>query len=435
MKRVLWLVRKDLWRFFADRNGALLTITMPVILAAMLGMLFAPPDLDPAVELLVANEDGGDAAARLVRSLVDDDAVEVVEVTREEAEDRLRRGRASVALVLPQRASELLEPLALMGGPRPEGLELELLFDPSKASESQIVSGLIQKHIIQTAAAEVSKPDKLKGWFQQMALLVRVGTLLTGSDPQKQAWLGFADSGVELAEAMEADGVGQGGDDDGATVSLGLPLATKEVKAEGLLSGYNSYAHNFAGMLCMFLLFWAQDAAKELVAEREQGSLTRLRMSALSAGQVMAGRALSAMAIATVITAAVYAVGILVFDVEVLGPIGGFVMVCLAQAFFAAGFALFLAGIGRTERQISNLGTFLILMLSFLGGAWLPSFLMPDWLQGVTPALPTFWATDGLAAMTWRGLDLQAALVPTGVLVGYGIVLGAIGVRTFSWRD
>ena len=45
-----------------------------------------------------------------------------------------------------------------------------------------------------------------------------------------------------------------------------------------------------------------------------------------------------------------------------------------------------------------------------LGGAWVPSFVFPEWLQTVSLFVPTRWAVDGLDAMTWRGLGLDAAL-------------------------
>ncbi len=39
-----------------------------------------------------------------------------------------------------------------------------------------------------------------------------------------------------------------------------------------------------------------------------------------------------------------------------------------------------------------------------LGGAWFPVFLMPQWVQTVSLAIPARWAVDGFDGMLWRGL-------------------------------
>jgi ABC-2 type transport system permease protein len=70
-----------------------------------------------------------------------------------------------------------------------------------------------------------------------------------------------------------------------------------------------------------------------------------------------------------------------------------------------------------------------------LGGAWVPPFLFPEWLQSVSLALPTRWAVDGLEAMTWRGMGLEAALAPIGAMLGFSVLFGAIAVWRFQWEE
>jgi ABC-2 type transport system permease protein len=69
-----------------------------------------------------------------------------------------------------------------------------------------------------------------------------------------------------------------------------------------------------------------------------------------------------------------------------------------------------------------------------LGGAWVPAFLFPDWLQRATLVVPTRWAVDGLDAMTWRGLPLQAAFLPVAVLLGWSALFALIALWRFDWE-
>jgi ABC-2 type transport system permease protein len=70
-----------------------------------------------------------------------------------------------------------------------------------------------------------------------------------------------------------------------------------------------------------------------------------------------------------------------------------------------------------------------------LGGAWVPSFIFPEWLQAVTLFVPTRWAVDGLDAMTWRGLGLEAAWMPTAVLLGFSALFAAVALWRFRWDE
>ena len=111
-------------------------------------------------------------------------------------------------------------------------------------------------------------------------------------------------------------------------------------------------------------------------------------------------------------------------------------MVAFAFALFAAATGLMIAAAGRNGRRDPRAGhVFAVLILVMLGGAWVPSFLFPDWLQRIGVALPTRWAIDGFDAMTWRGLPAAAAIAPVAVLLGWAALFLLIAVRRFDWES
>jgi ABC-2 type transport system permease protein len=75
------------------------------------------------------------------------------------------------------------------------------------------------------------------------------------------------------------------------------------------------------------------------------------------------------------------------------------------------------------------------LVMVMLGGAWVPTFIFPEWLQKVTIFIPTRWAVDGLDGVVWRGYHFADALPAVGVLVGFAILFGAIAVNRFGWDE
>ncbi len=50
-------------------------------------------------------------------------------------------------------------------------------------------------------------------------------------------------------------------------------------------------------------------------------------------------------------------------------------------------------------------------------------------------AVPTRWAADGLDAMTWRGLGLQAALAPIAVMLGFAAAFTALAIWRIDWQE
>ena len=133
--------------------------------------------------------------------------------------------------------------------------------------------------------------------------------------------------------------------------------------------------------------------------------------------------------------AVIYAVAMTVFGVRIEGSVVGFVAVLVAFALLTASFGLLVAALGRTPEATRGLAILATLLLVMLGGAWVPSFVFPAWLQQISLAVPTRWAIDGLDGMTWRGLPLDAALGPVAVLLAFAAVFGVLAVWRFRWEE
>ena len=93
------------------------------------------------------------------------------------------------------------------------------------------------------------------------------------------------------------------------------------------------------------------------------------------------------------------------------------------------------AAIGKTPEATRGLAIFATLVMVMLGGAWVPSFIFPPWLQTASLIVPTRWAVDGLDAMTWRGLGIEAAIVPTLVLLGFAVLFAGLTLARFRWEE
>jgi ABC-2 type transport system permease protein len=130
-----------------------------------------------------------------------------------------------------------------------------------------------------------------------------------------------------------------------------------------------------------------------------------------------------------------FAFAMVVFGVRIQGSVAGFVAVSVACALMAATFGLLVAALGGTPAATRGVTVLAVLLMVMLGGAWVPTFIFPRWLQQLTLVVPARWSVDGLDAMTWRGLGFPAAVLPTLVQLGFAALFGAVAVARFRWEE
>ena len=107
----------------------------------------------------------------------------------------------------------------------------------------------------------------------------------------------------------------------------------------------------------------------------------------------------------------------------------------VAFAILTSTFGLLLAALGKTPEATRGIAILATLLLVMLGGAWVPTFVFPEWLQSATLVVPTRWAIDGLEAMTWRGLGLEAAWAPVAAMLALSTLFAWIAIKQFAWEE
>jgi ABC-2 type transport system permease protein len=282
----------------------------------------------------------------------------------------------SVAVVVPKGFGAAVVAAARGAGPKPE---LLFWFDPSRPFQLAMVKGALHGHVVAAVAPEL--------------------------DPQALA----------------------------ACAGLAAPyVAHDEIKAGG---GWDGAAHAVGGMAVQFILMGAIEAAVATLTERQRGLWKRLRAAPLSRVTLLTSRILSGAIIAAMVLAWLFVFGRVTLGVKIAGSPLGFVLVAGSFALMASTLGVLVSTLGKTPQATRGVGIFVVLIAVMLGGAWFPSFLFPEWLQSVTQFVPTRWAVDGLDAMTWRALGLEAALLPAGVLLAAATIFGAIAVMRFRWDE
>jgi ABC-2 type transport system permease protein len=85
--------------------------------------------------------------------------------------------------------------------------------------------------------------------------------------------------------------------------------------------------------------------------------------------------------------------------------------------------------------QLNAVGSVGGMAMAMLGGAWVPVATMPGWAQAVAPALPTYWAMQGLRGVILKGRGVPDVVVPVLVMAGFGLLYTVIAAAKFRFED
>lgn len=426
MTALIALVRKDLILFLSNQRALLLTLAMPVVLGAFFGYIFGGSGQSKKIKIEVALvvQDDSASARKIAAGLKADSALHIQELPLADAKERVLQGKLNAAIVIPPGFGEAAGAALFGAKDKPQ---IPIFYDPSQDAILGMVKGLLTQQVMQAVSAEMFSSKTTQKYLDASVAQLDVQSVTDPGRKNLRDFLlslkKFQNSNSQATSAAPTDGAASAV--QRPTGQLSMPYVTAD---EPMSSGpkYNGYAHAFAGMAVQFILFMGIDAGISILMARRMGLWSRYLAAPITMGTILGARALSSALIALVVLAFVYLVAGLFFSVSIAGSVVGFVSIAVAFAGMTAGFGLFIAAFGKTPEAARSLATFGTLILVLLGGAWVPSFVFPQWLQTATLAVPTRWAVDGLEAMTWRGLPMTAAVIPTLVLLGFALVFGAL---------
>jgi len=442
MNAFLALVRKDLYLHFSNRRAVLMSIIAPILIAAFFGSLFGSKSGGKAspVPIAISDQDGSALSTSISAALQADSSLAVQALDADTALAQVQAGKLRAAIVLPAGFGAQAG-RALFAGPEGKRPEITLHYDPSQAMVLPMVRGLLSQHVMQRVSADTFSgrgAPLMKDMSAELAANSDLPaeqrkelTAMFDSIARVQARsASAAQASASAASSVEASAAsGQG-------FTLSPPFSTRELEASARAdTPYNSYAHSFAGMGVQFILMMGVDIGVALLLMRRQGLWQRLRTAPLSKARLLGSRIASCTLISLIIFVLIYAVAIAAFGVRVQGSWAGFAAVLLAFSLLTASFGLLIAALGRSPEATRGLAILATLLMVMLGGAWVPSFVFPEWLQTASLLVPTRWAVDGLDAMTWRGLPFADALAPVGVMLAFALAFGALAIARFSWEE
>jgi ABC-2 type transport system permease protein len=213
---------------------------------------------------------------------------------------------------------------------------------------------------------------------------------------------------------------------------LGPLLERVTINGEGGSPTGNSWQFFVPGLLIQLGLFGAGFAGLSIIADVRSGVFERMRVTPVSRLALLFGRVLRdvvlLLAQAVVLLAASFAFGLRASLPGVLLALAlvGLLAVSLSAASYAVALLV------RREEALAPMLNALMVPLMLLSGVVLPMRLAPDWLDAISRATPFRYVIDAMREAfygRYDGADLWVGFAVSGVLA---VVCVWLGARAFA---
>lgn len=404
---------KDIQIFVRDRGRIFTLFLLPLIFIP--AFAFGYSALTSEVELIplpVVNLDpDGEMSQELIDSLNRDRGLQVETYAQGEAQAALEAEKIERVIVIPAGFSENVAAgrqvtLIMTNGPRANTANTKTI--------QQIVDGV---------AKDLSLQTQLIAGFRQM------GDMLQAAPDDVQVFT--AERIVSQAQRQFERAKTQ------PLVSVEQTLSQSYLGGERNFSALEIYVPRFA---VLFVFLTAGTTALAIQTEKKIGTFRRLLSAPIAKGELLSGKMIPNLVIVLLQIAIIFGTGALLLPLLGLDPIslgGNVVALAVVSALVAlcsTSLGLLIAALSRTEAQISAIAQVALWVMAALGGAFIPTWVMGEFLGNVGKVVPQYWAIQAYTDVMIRGQGLAEIGTELAALACFTIVFTAVGLWRFSFE-
>ena len=424
MNAIVTLALKDLRLLSRDWFGLFWIFAFPLMFGLFFGAIFSGMGSSKASALRVAliDEDQTDGSRAFADRLRQSPALKLEPADKQEAQKQVLAGKLVAYIVLKK---GLGNASAFAAG---SDALVEVGIDPSRKAEKEMIRGVLLEASFAGMQDLFDKPEKAAG--QMTKLRRQVADAKDLPEDRRKTILKFYDDMEVFLKDVNAGAAPAG---KGPRGFQPLQIDVKEVTADNR-GPRSAFEITFPSSILWGIMGCVTTFAISLVVERIQGTLQRLRIAPVTRAQILAGKGLACFLASSAVAVVLLAIGRLVLGVRLEDPLQ-LLMAILATSLCFVGIMMLVSTLGQTEAAVAGAGWGILMPLAMIGGAMVPLFVMPEWMQNLASISPIKWGILALEGAIWRGYSPADMLLPCGILSGVGVVCYALGVANLARQD
>lgn len=425
MNKILATIQKEWILLRRDVAGAMLLFLMPAVLIVVMAMVQDAPFKDYQelrFDLLIADNDHGRLANEIKNGLKQSQNFHVVDsidgkpITESQLQTLLKAGKYRVGIVIPKGATaevvnaanmvanRLSEKLGMGKLPARElrdSMYVRMYFDPvSKPTFRMSISFALDKYITYSCS-----------------------NLLVG----RLSKLGMSQADMVLADST--------GSDDFKRIFQGIGIKEEALNDKGSMKLFiNSVQHNVPAWAIFGMYFIVIPIAGNMLREREERSSLRIQLIPYAHNFEALGKIFFYTLICTAQFAVMCGIGLWLLPHMGLPALylgqhpTAIIPIAICIALSATAFGYLVGVVFKTATQATPFGAISVVIMSAMGGIWVPVDLLPGIMQQLANVSPLHWGLDAINHIILRNGNINNVLPHLGMLIVFSIVLFLISL-------
>ena len=393
MRKLVASIQKELLLLINDKIGLLLMYFMPVLLVFIITLVqdstFKLVN-ENKLELLVINDDVGELGDTLISQLSRSGTFIIKtekNLNEKQIQSKLLNGDELIAIQIPKNFSESLENKAT-------NISTGMLIEFELADSSDFVKTPVQLPLTMYYDPVLQESFR----FSILSTLHTYVGVLENQLMIQQLYssMGYEEIPADMEERF-------------ADNHLQIEQRSASTSKHEIIP--NSTQHNVPAWSIFAMFFMVISLGGNIVKERLSGSFIRLQTIPASFSLVLVSKTITYLGVALTQLALIFSLGIFVFPhlglpaLALPSNITGLFLVSALSAMAAISFAMLVGTYAKTQEQANGFGAVMIIILAAIGGIWVPSFVMPAYLQSIGQLSPLHWCLEGYYTLFLKGGD------------------------------
>lgn len=391
MSRIRYILKKEFLVMGRDIHSLAVLFIMPV--AFILIMSMAMRDLFDShvlsqMKMLIVNHDQNDTSRAFIKTLEQSGAFSLHPIDRDISSDEIRqkmfRDDFKFALVIEKNFS-LSEPIDSASD---DGYRMTLLVKPSVTRQTYTI-------LKNSIAASLAK------------------TRITVQFQDRKELLNYA--GIDIEKINQP---------------VDRLIETRYVSRSKLkFKAPTSVQQSVPAWLVFSMFFVVIPLSNTFIAEKNYGTLLRLKSMNVSTVLLLAGKLLPFLIVNLIQVVLMILVGVLVVplmggDALTMGDsYAGLLLIASAVSCCSIAFALLVASVAKTTEHATTIGGVFNIIMAALGGIMIPRFVMPDFMQTLSVISPMYWGLEGFLDIFLRNGNILDVMKESLLLYAIGLMM------------
>jgi ABC-2 type transport system permease protein len=399
MRKLLASIKKEALLLLHDKIGLMLMYLMPILLVFIITIVQNSAFqlvTENSLDILIVNHDKGALGDSLTKMLESSGSFSV-EKERNLSFEQIKK--------------ETIDRKKLMSIYIPEEFSNQLLSKAGHISNMMLAEfGVTDKKTHQVKKEKSSQIvlfyDPVLQENFRLSLTNSLNTVLSGLENQNMIRQLFLDMGYKkIPKSIEKE-----------LIRKQTDIKTAPASSSNSSQMPNSTQHNVPAWSLFAMFFMVISLGGNLVKERLSGSFIRLQTIPSAFFLVICSKIAVYLFVALSQLFILFSLGVFVFPLIGLPQLNippnilPILVISILSALAAISYALMVGTYAKTQEQANGFGAISIIIFAAIGGIWVPSFIMPAYLQTIGKASPLHWCIEGFYTLflkngTWSELS------------------------------